>query len=64
MGELAYVSGIPKPTIQALEEGRFKCSPEKAERIRRAAKLIAAHKAAWARLPARLEREIRVRREE
>lgn len=59
LSELAHVSGIPKPTISAIELGRFRLSPEKAERLQRAIELIAEHKRRWRELPKQLRREIK-----
>ncbi len=62
LSELAHVSGIPKPTINAIELGRFRLSPDKAERLQRAVELIAEHKQRWRELPRRLDHEFKVKK--
>lgn len=64
--ELEHVSGIPRPTIHAMEQGAFALSPDKAVAIEAACKMIRKHKKAcakaWAELPGQLGRRFETKR--
>ena len=57
--ELEYVSGVPRPTIHAIEKKLFALSADKEARIKVALELIAEHKRAWRELPKQLARRLK-----
>ncbi len=62
LGEIACITGIPRPTVQALEKGRYR-NPERIAAIKAACEVIGAYKRAqrkeWQELPKRLAQRLK-----